>query len=360
MTPTFFRRLLVLAVLAASTAAAPAQPAELPQRLAAKVQLSAADADAIDAFLDAVLPDLGDDDLATRRAAHRALLDPLAGTPSPSFRIQYGAKLKGVMTRLAASAEENDAVFGVLLAGQLATVDGHAVVLTALDDPRAAVRYAAARGVRVQLASLASPPAALGDQHREALTAALADRVALERDPVVLDGLLTAATESVARDDPWCNALLQTLSEALAQNVNTGEPGALGRTRAYLRLVGAAQLHFRNHVGSLPASLGTDAALLAGHVMGYVVSECERPESDPAATDALGQLLKAAHNLAFFANDAAGGPSQQANSRLPDAFDRWRSTGDASALQREAEVWIGPAGVLSRPPYSAAPGTFSG
>jgi len=356
----FFKRLLVLAAVAALAGPAPAQPAELPKGLAAKAQLSASDTGAIDAFLGAVLPDLGADDLTTRGAARRAVLDPLVGTPSPSFRIQYGAKLKGTMTRMASSADTDEAVFGVLLAGQIATVDGHAVVLGALDDARSAVRYAAARGVRVQLASLANPPAALGDQHRDALTAALADRVAVERDPVVLDGLLSCATESVVRDDPWCNTLLQTLSEALAQNVNTGEPGSLGRTRAYLRLVGATQLHFRNHVGSLPASLGNDAALLAGHVMGYVVSEADRGVPDPAETEALGQLLKAAHNLAFFANDAAGGPAQQANSRLPDAFDRWRTTGDPSALRREAGVWIGPGGVLSRPPYSAAPGSFSG
>jgi hypothetical protein len=353
---------LALAVFcsALSTAPAVAQTGGgLPADLVRQAQLTPADVDRVGAYVAGALPDVEAERVDRREAAQDEIIAPLLQSPSPSFRIEYGSLVKGAMERLARTGDESAAVFAVRLAGRLATVDAHALVLRHLDDDRPAVRYAAARAARLQLETLHPGPAALNAQHRDALIDAVASRVRVERDAVVLDGLLTTASDAVRREAPWTPALLEKLAEALPKNIraSAGAADRLAESRAFLRLVGTAQQHFRRSFGRVSESLAHESALLAGHAMGYVDAAVEeRP--DDAAADALGQLVRAAHNLAFFAHSARTREQLQPSEALPEAFERWRSRGDASDLHREIDGWIGPGGILTRSPYNVDPDAF--
>jgi len=348
--------------LAAMVAHAAAQPAPLPDDLIAKSRPTQSDIQRINAYAQTVAEGLRAEDPDERETARRAAREPLSRNPTPSFRIEYGAALQSEMQRLAAGPED-DAVFALMLAGDLATVGAHDLILRRADHESPAVRYAAARAARLQLDALGSGPAAIGDQARDQLVTLLERRVQTEQDPAVLDGLLTAASDAVRNDTPWCNDLLERLAAALAQNIASPnrEADRLARARAQLRLVGAIQLRFRNKIGNLPNSLAEDAALLAGHVMGDVLRQTEDfdPESHPARADALGQLVKAAYNLAFFAYTARTGRNIQADDALPQAFNAWRDGRGAAALRRETSEWIGDGGLLTEPPFNAAPGDFN-
>jgi len=350
------------AVLAAVPAAASAQPSPLPEDLVARSRLSNADLERITAYTAEIAEGLRSASADAREAAKRAALSPLGMDPTPSFRIEYGAALQDEMQRLAAGPEA-DAVFALMLAGELATVGAHDLILRHADHQNAAVRYAAARAARLQLEALDSGPAAIGDQARDQLLALLERRVAEESDPAVLDGLLTAATDAVRRDSPWCDDLLERLASSLAGAIEKPSPtaGAVARARAHLRLVGAVQLRFRNKIGNLPGSLAEDAAILAGHVMGDVLRQTEEfdPGADAARADALGQLVKAAYNLAYFAYTARTGDNLAASDALPQAFNAWRDGRGAAALRRETSEWIGEGGLLTRPPFGASPDEFS-
>lgn len=361
-TAPLFRRWLAAGVVLFAAAGASAQitagPASLPSDLVRQPQLSPEGQRQVAAYLETWLSGLTSEDPERYEAARRAIAAPLRDSPSPSFRIEYGSKLKPTLESLAGSGRESDMVFAAMLAGDLATVDGHTVVLRLLGDTRPAVRYAAARAARVQLGTLEPGPAALNSQHRDAMIGAIARRVALESDSAVLDGLLTTATEAVRVEASWAGPLLTKLCAALPRQMKSvGTDGGLGQTRAVLRLVGAAQLHFRQRLTGVDAELAREAALLGGHAMGYVLVGVETGTPTDAEADALGQLVKAAHNLVFFASSALTG-GQQADNELPDAFDRWRQSGRPAGLAAQIKKWIGPDGLLVRAPYSAAPTDF--
>ncbi len=259
---------------------------------------------------------------------------------------------------------EDQAVFVTTLAGSLATVDGNSLVLTALADPRAAVRYAAARSARQQIKSIDAGPAALNAQHAEALITRIAARVEIEKNQTVLDGLLTVASDAVARSSATAPVILEKLCQSLTKNLRAGllDSDPLAGARATLRLVGAAQQQFRNNRGNLPDALSKAAAILAGDTMGAVLSTLENnPQATSTeTTDALRQLINSAHNLVFFAHMALVNPQIAADNDIPDAFDRWERTGSTTALKQAIDKWTGTGGLLTKPPYGVTPNTFAG
>ncbi len=357
MTRTLLR--LLLAAPFVLTAFAHAQPAPLSEDVITAVQIDAQGRQAVDDYASGWGQRLTSNVAADREAAKRSLLAPLQRDASSAFRIQYGSRLKAAMTRLA-GGDEAQALFAAELTGRLATVDANEMVLGLLGDERAPVRYAAARAARLQLASIDNPPAALGDQHRDALVAGLAERVSQESDAVVLDGLLTAASEAVARQSAATDTILERLSTALTTNLQSGALDAepVSGARAVLRLVAAAQQRFRDQ-NRFAEGVAMQGGLLAGSAMGYVLNTIENDEGvdSTGAVDALEQLVKAAHNLVFFAASSRG-VRVQADDAIPEAFERWRDRGDARPLRREIEGWIGDGGVLTRAPFNATPSDF--
>jgi len=361
MTRPTTRCLLAAAALTLGATPALAQPEALENEIITATQMNASARAAVDAYTEGWAQLLRSRDNAERESARRALLVPLHGEPTPAFRIQYGSRLKNELTRFAAG-DESQALFAAELAGRLATVDAHAVVLELLDAPRPAIRYAAARAARLQLEAIDNPPAALNDQHRSELIEALGARIAVEQDAVALDGLLTAASDAVERDSDHADAILERHSAALAENLQGGtlESDIVPGARAVLRAVAAVQQRYRNQ-NRLPSDLAREGGLLAGSAMGYVLDAIENDAAagSDASAAALEQLVKAAHSLAFFATRASG-VSIVADEGIPDAFARWRQSGDPRALRTEIETWIGPGGVITRPPFNADPADFPG
>jgi hypothetical protein len=350
---------LALALVASPSLGQSDEP--LPAELVRQSQISGAELQRVQAFIRENAEAATSEDAETREAAREALIAPLRLSPSPSFRIEYGGGVRLLLQQVARSDETADVVFAATLAGHLATVDAHALVLRLLGDDRAPVRYAAARAARLQLETLDPGPAALNAQHRDQLIAALAERVAVEPNAVVLDGLLTSASEAVRRETAWAAAILEAFAAALPENIRTGAPGSdrLAEARAYLRLVGSAQQYFRRNLRSAPESLAHESALLAGHAMGFVDTAVEE-SLDEGASRAIGQLAKAAYNLGFFAHSVRAGGQLQASEAFADAVDRWLERGDADDLAREIDEWIGAGGILTQRPYEAAPEEFLG
>jgi len=355
------RRLLAAAALALLSAPALAQPASLSRDIVTATQLDSSARASVDEYAAGWIQRLGSADAQERDQARRALLQPLKNAPTPAFRIQYGSQVKERLSRLV-EGSETDRLFAAELSGRLATVDAHAATLELLGDDSPAVRYAAARAARLQLESIDNPPAALNDQHRSGLIDALSERITSETDAGALDGLLTAATEAVLRNSASTDTLLESLCAALTTNIQDGalDADTVPASRAMLRSVAAVQQRYRN-TNSLVPDLARESGLLAGSAMGYVL---ETIENDPnaeneAAAAALEQLVKAAHNLAFFSATASN-VRLIADEGISDAFTRWRDTGDTRPLRREIEKWIGPSGVLTRAPFSADPADFPG
>lgn len=347
--------------LALALAATPAPAQSLPAELVRQTQIAGPDLQRVRTFIRENVDAATDEDPAAREAAREALISPLRQSPSPSFRIEYGGGVRSLMQQMANSDQTADVVFAATLAGHLATVDAHAVVLRLLDDDRPPVRYAAARAARLQLETLDPGPAALNVSHRDRLIDALAERVAVEPDAVVLDGLLTSASEAVRRETPWAATILERFASALPDNIRTaaGDSDRLAHARAYLRLVGSAQQHFRRNLRTAPESLAHESALLAGHAMGFV-DQAAREDLDDSVSRAVGQLAKAAYNLGYFAHSVRSGGQLQASEAFADAVDRWLQRGDAQSLRREIDGWIGAGGILTRRPYNAAPERFLG
>ncbi len=361
MTRPTTRRLLAAAALTLGATPVLAQPAALDNAIITATQMDAAARSTVEAYAEGWSQRLRSRDANEREAARRALLTPLHGEPTPAFRIQYGSRLKNDLTRLA-EGDESQTLFAAELSGRLATVDAHAVVLDLLDDPRPAVRYAAARAARLQLEAIDNPPAALNDQHRDQLVAGLASQITAEKDAVTLDGLLTAASDAVDRDSDHAEVLLESHTAALTANLQAGalDSDIVSGARAVLRAVAAVQQRYRDK-NRLPSDLAREGGLLAGSAMGYVLDAIENDpgaESEASAA-ALEQLVKAAHSLAFFATRASG-VRIDADERIPQAFARWRQAGDTRALRTEIETWIGPGGVITRPPFNANPADFPG
>ncbi|RMH25215.1 MAG: hypothetical protein D6693_09095 [Planctomycetota bacterium] len=283
----------------AVVAAAPlsAQESSLP---VTAQPLTSADEQAIAAHLDPLVDDLEHGDPAKAQRARDLIAAPVRGPASVSFRLYYSGRLDDAIARMVApTADPWRAGLALSVAGAVATDPMLGVILGALDDPRPAVRLAAARELGTTLEQVDADNDAIQDARLDA--ALRRAQRALEQEPSVhVAGTLAlalAGPETPALQDRALAAMARGFGAWLDARGPAGEPDAEETLLTTINVLRVARMRYVNRQirGGAPAEL-TDAVLAlaraARAAAGRAVDHADLADRASAVADALTQLAQ--------------------------------------------------------------------
>lgn len=174
------------------TATVSAQVQTLPKDIVtATSSLTPSQVDTIKQFVTANVGDLAaDTDPIKIRRARQTILDPLQDTAvSAPFRLEYSRALEGKLGELANSSKNIVAVNALLIAGELATEPGVAIVEKQLGSKDVSIRFTAVKGIGSALDAMARRTPALSKDRALKMVETLGRMMPGEADERVYDGI---------------------------------------------------------------------------------------------------------------------------------------------------------------------------
>jgi hypothetical protein len=376
LTRSRIARALLCALLGALAAPAVAQQRDLP----AEVVRGQPQPEQLQAYVDENVALLSSQDPREVSRGRTMLLRPLDDRQaSVRFRDAYSATLLPKLEPLVAGSSEMNGINALVVAGALATKPATLLIEQYSQDPRVAVRYAASAALgRTFRAISDSAPAIVGSE-AAALVQRLAGRLATEESADVFD----AEVRSLIRAADITRDGYQAASAAALSGMARGVSDKLSKLTGLAdddTFVGAAN----RAAGTLRDAAGNNArpmtpeqlklaAELGGRIWGWVfkgISGGHIPLIDPNASPADAEKARQRREFASKTLSAAQGVIAIALGRLqpgqPDPFQgndtpelvkQATRDSDSRVLQKSRE-YLGPAGVMSRPPLSFEAGTF--
>jgi len=200
-------------------------PTELPTRIAPP---TGAEIDQIKKFITDRAADLaggsegavGAAEAARIKRARAEILEPLSDDRvSARFRIEYGKQLDPVLSRLAADPRDMVSVNALLIAGELATEQGVAILEKHLGAKNAVVRYTAAAGFGLSFEALKRTAPALAENRVSGMVDTLGQRAGAETDLLVLDTLARSLVAAMQVSEPPFQAIPARALETLSTKV---------------------------------------------------------------------------------------------------------------------------------------------
>ncbi len=349
---------LALAILGAICSPARAQANALTDDIITSPTLNPQQVSTLEGFVNANLERLQSTDPAARQAGRDALLASLtrAGQqPSKGFRLALNRALGPRLKGLAGSPDVGVSLCALQIAGAAAAENGVDALLEGLGNERAAVRYAAASGLRstliVETAGGSVVPANMLDTAIDRMSQALAQ----EKDILVADAIVLALT-SVPERTPLSARLMTVMASAMAKQVATRRVAGDAERRTQEIVLRAVLIARDSLTRRLPANDVDSAAAIAfaelgGHTLGYALVLIEQ------AVDAGGKLGAdgLVDDLAI-ASEAVLVFSHQALTRQPapavvEETVSAAMQGVAKPFRDAVMSWIGPRGRLAAAPY---------
>lgn len=351
-----------------ATLPAHAQGEGLPTDIRRAPQLTAAQEQAVQSYVKEHVANLASDNPQFIKRDRTALLEPLADAEaSPKFRFTYAEALIPTLETLAGNANEMVVINAMVLAGDLATAQGVNYLTKGLTAAKPAVRYQAAFGMRRTFEALAAMPSpTINDEQRAAAIEAIAGRIKDEADAVVLDGLVYAALEATKAPATRNVALVQ-LGRAMSAKVRSVGGKAVADSMAQVMLRAGAGL--RDSLAATQAGQASDDAVMAtaeaaGAMIAYCVKAVES-KSLPAAgqggttpaREVHAQLATTCENVVLLGATLKKGASVPESRKIGDKIRAGTAESD-QAFAQDARGLVGGDGLLSKPPFGFAPGSF--
>jgi hypothetical protein len=300
------------------------------------------------------------------RRNRTALLEPLADVQaSPAFRLKYSELLMPVIGPLATNTSDIVVINALVLAGDLATAQSTELLKSAAASEKPAIRYQAAFGMRRTFEALATMPTMTmrGDQVEDAVKS-IAGRIGNESDALVLDGLVSAAIQATNIPSLRSSALT-SLSSAVGARAKATNTDSAALAPVMLRAgVGVRDALANTTTGQLASDAVKSAAELGGHLIAFCVKSVEnksipmvqRGQSDYAGRETFAQIAMTAENIVLLAASLQGASGVEGK-QIGEKLKAGTANGDA-AFVVDAQGIVGAAGMLSKPPFAFAPGTF--
>jgi hypothetical protein len=365
-----YRSLLTVALLAfAGSFCFPAlgQSTGITPELRRIAQLSTDQAAVVQQYVRENSANLSSDNPDLIRRNRAALLEPLADEQtSPAFRLKYSELLMPLIGPLATNKSEIVVINALVIAGDLATAQSTDVLKAAASADKPAVRYQAAYGLRRTFEALAAMPTLTmrPDQAEDAVKA-IAARLGTERDTLVLDGLVHAGLAACNITSLRSPALIN-LSNAVSGLAKSADAAASPTLAPVLLRAGLGTRDVLSQ--SLSAQVSADAVKAAAELGGHLIAYCikaaqtqgiplaQRGQSEYATRETFAQLATTAENIVLFALTSRGAGSVQAK-QLGEKLKAGTASGDVAFVE-DALTVVGSTGMLSKAPFSFAPGTF--
>jgi hypothetical protein len=311
-----------------------------------------------------------------------ALLEPLSkkdtGVP---FRIKYSQFLIEKLRAMTAvqitgtdkekGAAEKVVLNGVIIAGELATDQAIDLITDKAGAKEPAVRYQVGYALQRVFRASQNPPAAAQVTKLVDAIKGLSDRIAEEKDAQVLDSLIRAGLEGAKiNQDAAISAVAKGAAKA-AKNLNN--PGGVDEARALLRAADNLQLMIATANGGGSAvglQSAKDAAELGGMLIARVVRMVEKKELPQAEAkagdlrDTCAQIVSAAQKLVQFAGQAMNSTGSYVitdkNGRAIQLNELLRrgTTNDDAVFVEDAQLMIGPDGMLTKDPFKFPADSF--
>lgn len=350
--------LLLSCLLALLAPAAFAQP--IPPEVSSHETVTEADKTLIADYIKANTPGLTGKPNEVK-ASRKALLLPLeAPMVSLQFRTEYASKLLPTLTTLAADQRDEVAFNALRLAGELATTNSVDLLITALNDKRLSVQYAAMLGLArtfeiMDPAQKNSGGGVLKDRLDKAI-AAIGANAKAQADAQVLDGAVIALSKAAVlnnkeRGDVQAHAVSELSAVVQAQAGKLVGPEAAVKTNALLRASLTARTQATTNGPTIGNAALKDAAALAGDLFAAAARAAKAGNPDNLPLD---QMVAAAENLLFVANSHITGSAQ-----LPElGLAAMVKAGKLDQYQVRVQEVIGKDGILCKPPYGNAPDRF--
>jgi hypothetical protein len=342
--------------------AQPAVGGGLPCSIASAERVDSAAEEQIREFVRKHIELLKSDSPHTCSRAREALMEPLACQPvSVSFRLKYSEIAEPALTPLVAGSDDRIAINALRVSARLRTTSSLRTIEAGLGSKSAPVRFGASSAARDLFSQLAVDSFGFPENSVDRLMDRLASSLTTESDAIVGDGLALALCEG-----PKAAAALRTkgaarLNPALAERIKTlrgdAKSSAVWVDVAY-RALDSSRLTMMEQVaaGGADKAVAVSAALLGGQALAMArdrmatTSEADRP--------ALVRLVNAAEITMVWAHNSATG-QKVGEKALQKAFESAASTGKVSEFSDAIESWIGPAGLLTKAPYSASAADFA-
>lgn len=301
---------------------------------------------------------LASEDPAAIRRARDQLEQPLleSGVSIP-FRIEYTRQLLPVLKNLAKNPRDIVAANALHLAGELATPTAADLLTdTGLRDPRPAVRYAAAYGLKRAFEQIgASSSTVFQPSDAQKAIRAIGSVIAQESEPHVLEGCVRALDAAAAISDSKLRGVRVTAVQVLATELGKRAQAAKSLDIAPA-LIRAGQV-LRDTMNDpreprLPDQVLKEIGAYGGDLLTVVRRIMASPD---AATDTseLAAVAATGENVAFFAASNLGQTLEQ-DPTLVQSVRR----GDEAGYSRALERITGPRGVLTQPPFALPAARF--
>jgi hypothetical protein len=350
-----------------ATLPAHAQGESLPTDIRRAPQLTSAQEQAVQSFVKEHTSNLASDNPQFIKRDRSALLEPLADLEaSPKFRFTYAEALIPTLESLAGNANEMVVINAMVLAGDLATAQGVTYLTKGLTAAKPAVRYQAAFGLRRTFEALAAMPSpTINDEQRVAAIESIAGRMKDEADAVVLDGLVYAALEA-GKAPATRNAAMIQLGRAMAAKVRAVGGKAASDSMAQVLLRAGAGLR-DSLVAAQAGQVSDEAVMAAADAAGAMIAYCVKAvesRSLPAAAqgttparEAHAQLATTCENVVLLGATLKKGGSVPEARKIGDKIRAGTAESDQAFVQ-DARALVGREGLLSKPPFGFAPGSF--
>lgn len=314
------------------------------------------------------------------RSGRTMLLRPLEDRQaSVRFRDEYSSLLAPKLEALVASASEVNGINALVVAGALATRPATELIENYSQDPRVAVRYAAAAALGRTFRAISEASPAIVGNDAAALVQRLAGRLATEESADVFDAQVRSLIRaSEITREGYQAASAQALS-GMARGISdklaklSGAEGDDGFVGAANRAAGTLRDAAGNTARPMTPEQLKLAAELGGRIWGWVFTGISGgqiplfgPDANPADADKArerrefaSKTLAAAQGVIAIALGRLqpGQPDPFQGNDAPELVRAATRDSDTRVIQKSRE-YFGPAGVMSRPPFSFPVGTF--
>jgi len=363
-------RLLGLGVIALLVAFAPARAlGQLDAGIVTAVSLSDEQKAAVRAYVEANSKNLMGEDAERRQTDKKALLAPLENAgASVSFRQTYTAALLPVLRAAPANPRQAEVVgeMALAIAGDLATIDACNFAVTSLKAEKPSIRYAAAYALRRTFEAVQRVPSnanpALQDAQLRDLVNKVATHGGTEQDALVTEACIRAVLGAATIDAIRSDAVMAL--QGLVHKVTIGrlgKPVDEGVIKALLHAGTGTRDILTNMQANLSPAAQKAGGELGGRLLAYVMTvlnEKKLPVGDNPARAALANLATTGQNVVALAGKKMNPSLQVPAGDLGRPVRAGNVQGDAEYITGVTGQFLGPTGVLTRPPFGFPAGHF--
>lgn len=288
-------------------AAPVAQGQSLPATVVSAQPLTSQDQQAVQRFVQPLLENLTSSNHVTAQGARDRLIEPVRGETSVSFRIYYSQLVMPWLQRMVGpQADPQRSQLAMTVAAYLATDAARTLLVGQLDDPRATVRYGAARELAVLIENIDAGQgrSAVQQDALDGFFNQLRQAIANEEEMLVATALASALakpTVNQSLQDAALTAMCAGMAEQIKMRANeapdAAEPYELIVATLRTMRDANARLINRQIAGGAPAPLNRAAADFASAVKEFSAAIDDHPALDANGEVLAGRLEAAADNL---------------------------------------------------------------